>query len=47
MFLARIRVWIPPAERGLGNECGRVFFRISARRATRKRSPKMLKSLYD
>ena len=25
IFLARIQNWIPPAERGLGNECGRVF----------------------
>src|SRR3989338_3209368 len=25
-FFGEIRVWIPPAERGLGNECGRAFF---------------------
>jgi hypothetical protein len=29
-------VWIPPAERGLGNECGRKLFGFLAGRALRK-----------
>jgi len=36
IFLARIRVWIPPAEKGLGNECGRNSFFILAGRAMEK-----------